>query len=87
MAAVGVPVVVDGVEEGVAGNLRAAAAGVVDVVALESDQIVGASEVHGPVVVAVAGGRPGGRTIDFVVGDSDTIAGVVTKNDVLTTNL
>jgi len=60
VAAVGVPVVVNGVEESVAGNLGAATAGVVDVVALKGDHVVGAGEVHGPVVVAVAGGGPAG---------------------------
>jgi hypothetical protein len=87
VAAVGVPVVVDGVEESVAGDLGAATAGVVDVVALEGDHVVGAGEVHGPVVVAVAGGGPGGGAVDFVVGDGDTVAGGVAENDVLTADL
>jgi len=87
VAAVGVEVVVDGVEESVAADLGAATAGVVDVVALESDHVVGAGEVQGPVVVAVAGGGPGGGAVDFVVGDGDTVGGVVAENDVLTADL
>jgi hypothetical protein len=40
VAVVVVPVVVDGVEEGVATDLGAAAGGVVDVVVLEGDQLI-----------------------------------------------
>lgn len=60
VARVGIPVVVDRVEEGVAANLWRSSGGVVDVVALEGDQVVGSGEVEGPVVVPVAGGGPGG---------------------------
>lgn len=87
VAAVGVPVVVDGVEEGVAADLGAAAAGVVDVVALHGDHVVGASEVDGPVVVTVAGGAPGGRTVDLAVGDCHAVACLLSKDDVLAANL
>jgi hypothetical protein len=34
-------------------------------------------------VVAIAGSRPRSRSVDLVVGDSDTVAGIVTKNNVL----
>jgi hypothetical protein len=47
---VGVEVVVDSVEEGVAGDLGRAAGGVVDVVALHGDEVVGAGQVDSPVV-------------------------------------
>lgn len=57
MAAVVVPVVVDGVEDGVALDFGGAAGGRVDVVVFEGDHVVRAGEVEGPVLVAVAGGR------------------------------
>ncbi|KAI3481829.1 hypothetical protein L1887_55537 [Cichorium endivia] len=79
VAAVGVPVVVDGVEERVAADFGAAAAGVVDVVALEGYEVAGAGEVQSPVVVVVAGGGPGGGTVDLRVGNSDTLAGAVSE--------
>lgn len=84
MLGVGVEVVVDSVEESVTSNLGRAAGGVVDVVALEGDHVVGAGEVHAPVVVGVAGSRPGGGTVDFVVGDGDTAGSGVTEDNVLT---
>ena len=84
MLGVGVEVVVDGVEEGVTSNLGRAAGGVVDVVALEGDHVVGTGEVHAPVVVAVAGSRPGGGTVDLVVGDGDLAGSSVTEDNVLT---
>lgn len=49
--AVGVEVVVDGVEQGVAGDLGAAAGRVVDVVTLEGDHVVAAGEVDEEVVL------------------------------------
>lgn len=49
--AVGVEVVVDGVEEGVAGDLGATAGRVVDVVTLEGDHVVAAGEVDEEVVL------------------------------------
>lgn len=51
VSGVGVEVVVDGVDKGVAGDLGGAAGGVVDVVALEGDKVVAAGEVQSPVVV------------------------------------
>ena len=63
VAAVGVPVVVDGVEKSVAADLGGAAGCVVDVVALEGDEIAAAGEVERPVVVVVAGGGPRGLMV------------------------
>lgn len=82
-----IPVVVDGVQESVAADLGATAADVVDVVALQGDHVVGASEVHGPVVVTVAGCRPGGGSINLRVGNGDAVAGFATKDNVLAANL
>lgn len=53
VAAVVIPVVVDGVEKSVATNLGRAARGVVNVVVLEGDQVVGSVEVKSPVSVRV----------------------------------
>jgi hypothetical protein len=47
------------VKDGVALDLRGATRGVVNVVALESDHVVGAGEVESPVVTSITGGRPG----------------------------
>lgn len=81
-----VPVVVDGVQQSVAGDLRATAGGVVDVVVLEGDQIAGTSEVQSPVVVGIAGSGPGGATVNLAVGDGHTVGGRVTQDNVLTAN-
>jgi hypothetical protein len=86
VARVGIEVVADGVEERVTSNLGRATRGVVDVVALESDHVVAAGEVHAPVMVAVAGSRPGRSTVDLVVGDADTAGSAVTEHDVLAGN-
>ncbi len=83
---VGVEVVVDGVEDGVTSDLGGAAGGVVDVVALEGDHVVAAGEVHAPVVVAVAGSRPRGGTVNLAVGDGDTAGSIVAEDNVLTGN-
>jgi hypothetical protein len=60
----------------------------VNVIVLEGDQVVGASEVHAPIVVARASsvGRPAASSVDVAVGDGDAAGGVVTKDDVLATN-
>lgn len=83
VARVGVPVVVDGVEESVAGHLGATARGMVDIVVLEGDEIGGTGEVEAPVVMAVAGGRPGGGTVDLAVGDCHAVGGAVAEDEVL----
>jgi hypothetical protein len=75
-----------GVQEGVALDLGGAAAGVVDVVALQGDEIAVTIEVDGPVVVSVTGGRVGGDTVDEVVGDGHALGGLGTQDDVLTTD-
>jgi hypothetical protein len=67
VSAVVVPVVVDGVEESVSLDLGGSSAGVVDVVALHGDEIVGSVEVDTPVVVSVASSRVVGNTVDVVV--------------------
>lgn len=54
-----------------------------DVVLLEGDHVVAAGEVESPVVVTVAGGGPGGRAVNLVVGDGDTVRGAVAENNVL----
>jgi hypothetical protein len=61
------------VKKSVAGNLGGAAAHVVDVVALECDQVAGASEVDAPVVVSIAGGRVRADAVEVVVGDGDSV--------------
>lgn len=60
-----------------------ASAGVVDVVVLERDQVAGSGEVHAPVVVPVAGGRPIGLAVDLAVGDGDAVGGALAQDDVL----
>lgn len=75
MSGIGVPVVVDGVEEGIAANFWEAAGRMVDVVTFHGHEIGGAVEVDAPVMVAVACRRPGCRTVDFIIGDRDSIIG------------
>lgn len=81
MADVIVPEVVDDVDDGVASELGRAALGVCNVVVLERDGILGASQVHSPVVVGVAAGGPLGVAVDKVVGDRDAgVFGVASDN-------
>lgn len=79
----GVEVVVDGVEEGVASNLGGAAGGVVNVIVLKGDHVGGTGEIQGPVVATIASRRPGGSTVDLVVGDGNTVGRRVSEDDVL----
>jgi len=67
MTRVAVEVVVYGVEQRVSlsTDLRAAARGMVDVVALHGNEIAAAEEEDAPVVAAVAGGGPGGAAVEF----------------------
>lgn len=81
-----VPVVVDGMEESVALNLGRATRGVVNVVALKGNQIVGSSEVESPVMATIASGGPAGSTINVAVGDGDSARGAGTENDVLSSD-
>jgi hypothetical protein len=83
VVAVGVEVVVYGVEEGVAADFGATARGVVDVVLLKRDHVVGAGEVDSPVVKAVAGRGPAGRAVDVAVGDGDAVGRRVAEDNVL----
>lgn len=80
-------VVVDSVKDGAASKLGSAAAKVVHVVVLEGDLVTTTSEVQVPVVVAVAGSRVCGFTVDVGVGDADTARGVLAQDDVLTADL
>lgn len=75
-----------GVQEGAALDLGGTTAGVVDVVALHGDVVVGAIEVDTPVVVAVAGGGVVGGTVDVAVGDGHALGGRGTQDNVLTAN-
>jgi hypothetical protein len=59
---------------------------VVNVVALESDQVVATGEVKSPVVTSIAGCGPGGRSVDIAVGNSDSAGGRLSKDDVLASN-
>jgi hypothetical protein len=86
MARVGIPVVVDGMEQGVATDLGAAARGVVNIVTLHCDQIVGSGQVHGPVVMAIAGRGPACRAIEFVVGECHSVGGSIAGNEHLAAN-
>lgn len=83
MVGVVVPVVVDGVQVGVALDLGRAAAGLVQVVALQGDLVAGAVQVDVPVVVVVAGGRVVGFAVDVVVGEGDAVAGFGAEDVVL----
>lgn len=86
MTGVVLPVVVDRVQHGVTSNLGSATRSAVDVVALEGDGVLGASEVKGPVLMAIAGSRPVRCAINLVVGDGDTTGSNLAQNDVLTTD-
>ena len=81
VARVGIPVVVDGVNERVSADLGTAARGVVNVVVLHGDKVGGASQVDGPVVVAVAGGGPASYTIELIVREGHAVGGAVAGNE------
>jgi hypothetical protein len=74
------------VEDGIALNLGRTTRGVVNVIALESNHVVGASEVKSPVVTSIAGCGPGGRSVNIAVGDSDSAGSRLSKDDVLASN-
>ena len=82
-----VPVVVNGVKDGVSLNLWRTSRSMVDVVTLHGDHIVGTIEIDTPVVVSVTSGRVIRDTVDVVVGESNTVGSERTKNDVLTGNV
>lgn len=73
MSGVGVPVVVDCVQQGVASDLGRASRDVVDVVALHGNHVVGASQVDSPVVVAVAGCAPACVAVELAVGERHAV--------------
>lgn len=75
-----------GVQEGAALDLGGTATGVVDVVALQGDVVVGTVKVDTPVVVAVAGSGVAGGTVDVAVGDGHALGGIGTQDNVLTAN-
>jgi len=79
MTCVAVEVVVYSVEQRVALStyFGAAARGVMDVVALHSDEIAAAEEEDAPVVTAVTGGGPGGAAVEFRVADCYAARGAV----------
>lgn len=79
-----VPIVVDSVQDGVASELGGTAAEVVDVVVLEGDLVVRASEVQVPVVITVARSTVITLTIDVRIGYANTARGILTQDDVLT---
>jgi hypothetical protein len=81
--AVGVKVVVHSVEERVACDLRGAARSMVNVVLLECDEVVGAGEVHAPIMMAITRRRPARGTIDLAVGNGDAVRGRVAEHNVL----
>lgn len=86
VAGVVVPVVVDGVQESVTLDLGATSTGVVDVVALQGDEVGVTIEVDTPVGVGVAGCGVVGNTVDVVVGQTDAVVGGGTKDVVLATD-
>lgn len=81
VTSVGVEIVVDCVKECVATDLGAAAGGMVDIVTLHSDQILGACQVDAPIVVAIAGGGPAGGAVELIVGKGNSVGGTVAGNE------
>lgn len=77
----GVPVVVDSVQQGVSAELGRAAGGVVDVVALHGDQVVGARQVDGPVMMAIARCAPAGLAVELAVGEGDAVGGCLAGDE------
>lgn len=74
------------VQEGAALDLGRTTAGVVNVVTLHRDVVVGTVQVDSPVVIAVAGGRVTGRAVDVAVGDGHALGGLGTEDNVLSAN-
>ena len=87
VARVGVEIVVNSVQQRVAVHLGAAAGGVVDVVSLHGDEVLGAREVDGPVVVVVAGGGVGGGAVELAVGEGDATRGAGAGDEHLAADL
>lgn len=70
-------------QKSVALDLGGTSTGVVDVVALEGNEIAGSIKVDTPVVVSVAGSGVVAGTVDEAVGNSDTLGGLGAENNVL----
>jgi len=87
VTAVVVPVVVDGVEDGVGLDLGGTARGLVDVVVLEGDVVLGSVEVESPVLVTVAGGGIVTGAVDVRVGDGNVAGCFGTKDNVLASDV
>ena len=51
-----------------------------DVVVLHSDHIVRAGKIDRPVVASVTSGTPAGLTVEFIVGERDSIGCTVSGN-------
>lgn len=87
VAGVVLPVVVDCVQQSVAGDLWGTAGGAVDVVTFEGDLILRTSEIQSPVLVAITGRGPVRGAVDLAIGDGDAAGGSLAENDVLTADL
>ena len=74
------------VQESVALNLWTATASVVDVVTLHSDHVSRAIKIDSPVVVAITCSGVVGDTVDFRVGNGDTVRSAGAEDNVLTAN-
>jgi len=81
-------VVVDSVHEDVArtSNLGCTSRNIVEVVVAQSDVVLVAVEEHGPVMVAIAGSRPGGLAIELIVRDCYLTGRIVASDDHLAAN-
>jgi hypothetical protein len=58
----------------------------VNVVALESNHVVGAGEVKSPVVTSITGCGPGGGSVNIAVRNGDSAGSRLSKDDVLASN-
>ena len=67
-------------------DLGTATAKVMDVVAFESDEVTGASEVDAPVCVPVTRGAVVGDTVEVAIGHGHAVVGVISEDEVLATN-
>ena len=88
MAGVTVEVVVDSMEQCVSlsTDLGAAARGVMDVVALHSDEVSATKEQYSPVVTSIARSRPRGLTVKLCVANCHAVGVTVTGNEHLATD-
>lgn len=70
-------------QQSVTCDLRGTATGVVDVVTLHGDHVVGAVKEDAPIVMSIAGGRVVRDTIDIAVGYGDAVVSLCAEDDVL----